>query len=43
MPKAGTQLLKDSIVKIYSAGHEARVSQTVPDLKESLYPRQEQF
>ena len=33
MPKAGTQLLKDSIVKIYSAGHEARVSQTVPDLK----------
>lgn len=33
MPKAGTQLLKDSIVKIYSAGHEARVSQIVPDLK----------
>ena len=33
MPKAGTQLLKDSIVKIYSARHEARVSQTVPDLK----------
>ena len=33
MPKAGTQLIKDSIVKIYSAGNEARVSQSVPDLK----------
>ncbi len=33
MPKAGTQLIKDSTVKIYSAGNEARVSQTVPDLK----------
>ena len=32
MPKAGTQLIKDSIVKIYS-GNEARVSQSVPDLK----------
>ena len=38
MPKAGTPLLEDSIVKIYSAGHETKISQSVPNLKGmSLY------
>lgn len=33
MPKPGTSLSSDSIVKLYSKGNEARVSSTVPDLK----------
>lgn len=38
MPKAGTPLLEDSVVKIYSAGNETKISQSVPNLKGmSLY------
>lgn len=32
MPKPGTPLIKDSIVKIYSKDNETKISQTVPDL-----------
>lgn len=33
VPKSGTQLQKNGIVKIYAEGKDERVSQTVPDLK----------
>ena len=33
MPKSGTQLISGGIVKTYVEGNDARVSQTVPDLK----------
>lgn len=33
MPKGGTQLISGGIVKTYVEGNDARVSQTVPDLK----------
>ena len=33
VPKSGTQLKKNGIVKIYAEGKDERVSQTVPDLK----------
>lgn len=33
MPVAGTSLLEDSIVKLYTEDSNSRVSQTVPDLK----------
>lgn len=33
MPKGGTQLISGGIVKTYVDGNDARVSQTVPDLK----------
>lgn len=33
VPKAGTQLRKNGIVKLYVEGKDDRVSQTVPDLK----------
>ena len=33
VPKPGTPLLSGSIIKLYTNGHEARVSSTVPDLK----------
>lgn len=33
VPKAGTQLKKNGIVKLYVEGKDNRVSQTVPDLK----------
>lgn len=33
VPKAGTQLMKNGIVKLYVEGKDDRVSQTVPDLK----------
>ena len=33
MPKPGTSLLADSIIKIYGVGNDARVSVTVPNLK----------
>ena len=34
MPKAGTPLIKGSIVKIYSKSHDTKISQTVPNLKD---------
>lgn len=38
VPKAGTSLLQNSIVKLYSDTNNIRISATVPDLKEmSLY------
>ena len=38
VPKPGTSLSKDSIVKLYSKDNESRVSTSVPDLKNmSLY------
>ena len=33
VPKSGTQLQKNGIVKLYAEGKDERVSQTVPDLK----------
>ena len=33
MPKSGTQLISGGIVKAYVEGNDARVAQTVPDLK----------
>ena len=33
VPKSGTQLKKNGIVKIYAEGKDERVSQTVPDVK----------
>ena len=33
VPKPGTSLSNGSIVKIYAAGSDARISSTVPDLK----------
>ena len=33
MPAAGTSLLEDSIIKLYTEDNDTRVSQTVPDLK----------
>ena len=38
VPKPGTSLSKDAIVKLYSKDNESRVSTSVPDLKNmSLY------
>lgn len=39
MPASGTQLTSGGIVKIYSKGHDERVSQTVPDLKGVSFER----
>ena len=33
MPRAGTALISNSTVMLYTEGKDTRVSQTVPDLK----------
>ena len=37
MPKAGTSLLKDSTVLLYTEGNDTRISQTVPNLKDMTF------
>ena len=37
MPKAGTSLLKDSTVLLYTEGNDTRISQTVPNLKNMTF------
>ena len=39
VPTSGTQLTSGGIVKLYSSGHDERVSQTVPDLKGVTFER----
>ncbi len=39
VPKPGTSLLEDATVQLYTATNNARVSQTVPDLKGMSYAR----